>query len=64
MQAREADAPRVSVGSFSLPGAYGTNWFADPKEQVVVVCLTHTLAPIRWHCQSVLNAIVNQAIVD
>ncbi len=52
------------MGSFSLPGAYGTNWFADPKEQVVVVCLTHTLAPIRWHCQSVLNAIVNQAIVD
>lgn len=53
-----------SVGSFSWPGAYGTNWFADPKEQLVVVFMAHTPGPIRWHYRHVVNAIVNQAIVD
>jgi len=52
------------VGSFSRPGAYGTNWFADPKEQLVVVFMAHTPGPIRWHYRYVVNAIVNQAIVD
>ena len=64
MQAWEAHAPRVSVGSFSWPGDHGTNWIADPKEQLVVVFMAHTAGPIRWHCQYVVNAIVNQAIVD
>ena len=53
-----------SVGSFSWPGAYGTNWFADPKEQLVVVFMAATPGPIRWHYRHVVNAIVNQAIVD
>ena len=53
-----------SVGSFSWPGAYGTNWWADPKEQLVVVFMAQTPGPIRWHYRYVVNAIVNQAIVD
>jgi CubicO group peptidase (beta-lactamase class C family) len=53
-----------SVGSFSWPGAYGTNWWVDPKEQLVVVFMAQTPGPIRWHYRHVVNAIVNQAIVD
>jgi CubicO group peptidase (beta-lactamase class C family) len=53
-----------SVGSFSWPGAYGTNWWADPKEQLVVVFMAQTPGPIRWHYRYVINALVNAAIVD
>jgi CubicO group peptidase (beta-lactamase class C family) len=53
-----------SVGSFSWPGAYGTNWWADPKEQLAVVFMAQTPGPIRWHYRYVINALVNQAIVD
>ena len=53
-----------SVGSFSWPGAYGTNWFADPKEQLAVVFMAQTPGPIRWHYRYMINALVNQAIVD
>ena len=53
-----------SVGSFSWPGGYGTNWLAYPKEQLVVVFMAHTPGPIRGHYRYVVNAIVNQAIVD
>ena len=53
-----------SVGSFSWPGAYGVNRWADPKEQLVVVFMAQTPGPIRWHYCYVVNAIVNQAIVD
>ena len=53
-----------SVDSFSWPGAYGTNWFADPKEQLVVVFMAHTPGPIRWHYRYVVNAIVNQALLQ
>jgi len=53
-----------SVGSFSWPGAYGTNWWADPKEQLSVVFMAQTPGPIRWHYRYVINALVNGAIVD
>jgi CubicO group peptidase (beta-lactamase class C family) len=53
-----------SVGSYSWPGAYGTNWWADPKEQLAVVFMAHTPGPIRWHYRYVINSLVNQAIVD
>ncbi len=46
------------------PCAYGTNWWADPKEQLVVVFMAQTPGPIRWRYRYVVNAIVNQAIVD
>jgi CubicO group peptidase (beta-lactamase class C family) len=53
-----------SVGEFSWNGAYGTSWWGDPKEQLAVVFMAQTPGPIRWHYRYVLNALVEQAIVD
>jgi CubicO group peptidase (beta-lactamase class C family) len=53
-----------SVGDFNWPGASGTNWWADPKEELAVVFMAHSPGPIRWHYRSVINALVYQAIVD
>ena len=53
-----------SVGEFSWPGASGTNWWADPKEELVVVFMAHSPGPIRWHYRQVVNALVYQAIAD
>jgi CubicO group peptidase (beta-lactamase class C family) len=53
-----------SVGEFSWNGAYGTSWWGDPKEQLAVVFMAQTPGPIRWHYRYVINALVNQAIVD
>jgi len=53
-----------SVGSFSWPGAYGTNWWGDPKEQLAVVFMAATPGPIRWHYRYMISTLVNQAIVD
>jgi CubicO group peptidase (beta-lactamase class C family) len=62
----EAGRGRVmgSVGDFSWPGASGTNWWADPKEQLAVVFMAHSPGPIRWHYRQAINALVYQAIVD
>ena len=38
-----------SVGQFSWPGAAGTDWWADPKEELAVVYLSAAPGPIRWH---------------
>lgn len=53
-----------SVGEFTWSGAYGTTWWADPKEQLAVVFMAQTPGPIRWHYRYVINALVEQAIVD
>jgi CubicO group peptidase (beta-lactamase class C family) len=53
-----------SAGDFNWPGASGTNWWADPKEELAVVFMAHTPGPIRWHYRQVINALVYQAIVD
>ena len=62
----EAGRGRVmgSVGDFSWPGASGTNWWADPKEELAVVFMAHSPGPIRWHYRQVINALVYQAMVD
>ena len=62
----EAGRGRVmgSVGDFSWPGASGTNWWADPKEELAVVWMAHSPGPIRWHYRQAINALVYQAIVD
>src|SRR5262249_35092914 len=31
-----------SVGDFSWPGASGTNWWADPQEELAVVFMAHS----------------------
>jgi CubicO group peptidase (beta-lactamase class C family) len=53
-----------SIGDFSWPGASGTNWWADPQEQLAVVFMSHGPGPIRWHYRQLINALVYQAIVD
>ncbi|MBV8589809.1 MAG: beta-lactamase family protein [Acetobacteraceae bacterium] len=53
-----------SVGDFSWPGASGTNWWVDPKEQLVVVFMAHTPGPARWHYRFLINALVYQAIMN
>jgi CubicO group peptidase (beta-lactamase class C family) len=62
----EAGRGRVmgSVGDFSWPGASGTNWWGDPKEELAVVFMAHSPGPIRWHYRQKINALVYQAIVD
>jgi CubicO group peptidase (beta-lactamase class C family) len=53
-----------SVGDFSWPGASGTNWWADPHEELAVVWMAHSPGPIRWKYRQMINAMVYQAIVD
>ncbi len=53
-----------SIGQFSWPGASGTDWWADPKEELAVVYMSAAPGPIRWHYRQTINALVYQAIVD
>jgi CubicO group peptidase (beta-lactamase class C family) len=53
-----------SVGQFSWPGASGTDWWVDPKEELVVVYLSAAPGPLRWHYRQKINALVYQAIVE
>ena len=53
-----------SVGQFSWPGASGTDWWADPKEELAVVCLSAAPCPIHWHYRQKINALVYSAIIE
>jgi CubicO group peptidase (beta-lactamase class C family) len=53
-----------SVGDFSWPGASGTNWWGDPKEELAVVFMSAAPGPLRWHYRQLVNALVYQAIAD
>jgi CubicO group peptidase (beta-lactamase class C family) len=53
-----------SVGQFSWPGASGTDWWADPREELAVVYMSAAPGPLRWHYRQTINALVYQAIVD
>jgi CubicO group peptidase (beta-lactamase class C family) len=53
-----------SVGDFSWPGASGTNWWADPHEELAVVWMAHSPGPVRWKYRQMINALVYQALVD
>jgi CubicO group peptidase (beta-lactamase class C family) len=53
-----------SAGDFTWGGANGTNFWVDPKEQLVVVFMAHTPGPIRLHYRKVINALVLQALVE
>jgi CubicO group peptidase (beta-lactamase class C family) len=53
-----------SVGQFSWPGASGTDWWVDPKEELAVVYLSAAPGPLRWHYRQLINALVYQAMVD
>ena len=51
-----------SPGDFFWPGAFATYWWADPKEQLVVVSMLQS--PLGRHYQELLRSLVNQAIVE
>jgi CubicO group peptidase (beta-lactamase class C family) len=53
-----------SVGDFSWPGTSGTNWWADPKEELAVVWMAQLPGTIRWKYRQMINALVYQAIAD
>jgi CubicO group peptidase (beta-lactamase class C family) len=53
-----------SVGDFSWPGASGTNWWADPREDMAVVWMAQSPGAIRWKYRQMINALVYQAIID
>ena len=53
-----------SVGNFSWPGASSTSWWADPREDLVVVFMAQTPGTIRWHYRQLIDAMVYRAIVD
>src|ERR1700761_5937207 len=53
-----------SVGQFTWPGASGTDWWVDPKEELAVVYLSAAPGPIRWHYRQKINALVYQAMID
>ena len=56
---------RHQLGGISWPGAFGTYWWADPREQLVAVWMASTPAPAqRAKYRFVINSLVNQAIVD
>jgi CubicO group peptidase (beta-lactamase class C family) len=51
-----------SIGEFNWPGAGGTNWWADPREDLAVVYMAVTPGPVRWHYRQLINALVYQAL--
>jgi CubicO group peptidase (beta-lactamase class C family) len=52
-----------SVGDFTWPGASGTNWWVDPKEELAVVFMAHSPGTVRWHYRETINALVYQALL-
>jgi CubicO group peptidase (beta-lactamase class C family) len=53
-----------SVGEFGWGGAYGTQFWVDPREQLVVVFMAHTPGNQRLHYRQLIGSLVLQAIVD
>jgi CubicO group peptidase (beta-lactamase class C family) len=53
-----------SVGMFTWPGASGTDWWADPKEELAVVYFSAAPGPIRWVYRQKINALVYQALMN
>jgi CubicO group peptidase (beta-lactamase class C family) len=53
-----------SVGEFGWGGAYGTQFWVDPREQLVVVLMAHTPGSQRVHFRQLIGSLVLQALVD
>lgn len=52
-----------SAGDFSWPGAHGTFWWVDPKEEMVVVFMAYPPPAVRTHYRELISALAYQAIV-
>ncbi len=53
-----------SAGDYNWGGAFGTYFWVDPKEQLVVVSMMQAPGPIRLHYRQLLKGLVLQAIAD
>ena len=53
-----------SEGEFGWGGAYGTQFWVDPREQLVVVFMAHTPGGQRLHYRQLIGSLVLQAIVE
>ncbi len=53
-----------SVGEFGWGGAWGTQFWVDPQEQLVVVFMAHTPGSLRQHHRQLLGSLVTRAIED
>ena len=53
-----------SEGEYTWFGAFGTHFWVDPKEQLVVVFMAHIPGPIGGHYNRVIKSLVLQALVD
>jgi CubicO group peptidase (beta-lactamase class C family) len=53
-----------SPGEFGWGGAYGTQFWVDPREKLVVVFMAHTPGSQRAHYRQLIGSLVLQAIVD
>jgi CubicO group peptidase (beta-lactamase class C family) len=53
-----------SAGDFYWNGAYGTLWWADPRERLAVVFMTQTPGEQRREYRRLVNSLVYGAIVD
>jgi CubicO group peptidase (beta-lactamase class C family) len=51
-----------SAGDYFWPGAFATYWWADPKEEMVVVFMTQS--PLGRHYQQLMRGLVYQAIAE
>jgi CubicO group peptidase (beta-lactamase class C family) len=53
-----------SAGDFSWPGAHGTFWWVDPKEDMAVVFMGYPPGPQHAHYRELVTALVYQSIVQ
>jgi CubicO group peptidase (beta-lactamase class C family) len=53
-----------SLGEFYWNGAWGTLWWADPKEDLAAVCMVQVPGEQRRRFRPMINALVYQALVD
>jgi CubicO group peptidase (beta-lactamase class C family) len=53
-----------STGDYTWGGAYGTNFWVDPKEEMAVVYMAVTPGDIRVHYRSLMRNLVVQSIAD
>ena len=52
-----------SLGEFYWNGAYGTLWWADPKEDLAVVFMCQVPGDLRRRFRPMINALVYQALI-
>jgi len=51
-----------SIGEATWPGAAGTTWWVDPREDIGVVFMAHTPSRIQARYQQQIKALVTQAL--